>query len=623
MQTPTKALLLLLISVLYNFSISLNCQTYQDYLGAGNDIGITVTTSNNYNQNSGINLINGTALVPDMYGASRFLSQASLGANYEDIELVNQIGIEEWLDDQLAMPASSYRNTYEDIYQKSYDKIGQAYGYDSYNIDRRGWDYVTYTFYEKILKEEDILRHKVAYALSQIFVVSIRVSAFSRRGEGLTDYYDILYQGAFENFHDVLKDVSLHPIMGNYLSHFQNRKADPAVGSLPDENYAREIMQLFTIGLFEMNNDGTYKLDGNGEQIPTYDISDIQEMAKVFTGLCGDKWNSHSDAYPDNTGSPGFNRGINAYDFTVPMVMYESYHETGQKRMIDGSILPAGQPGMKDVEDAIAVLFNHDNIAPFISIRLIQQLVKSNPSPEYIERIATVFNDNGLGEKGDLGAVVCAILIDPEARDCAWLSHPKSGRLRQPVERLTNLFTAFDVNSPSGDLWFNDNIFIFDDLEQSFLASPSVFNFFTPFYAESEFVAPNNMVSPEFQILTSTTAIRSINTIEDALKIRPFANKTAVILNINNDPVIGYNAGDTPFFDFTDEIALYNNNGVDAIIERFNVLLCNGQLSDGTRSIISNAITQAASDNTGYDAQDAINDALYYMMMSPDYMILK
>ena len=618
MQTVKKALLIFLIN---SFSFSLFSQTYQDYLGAGNDVGITVTTSNNYNQNSGINLINGTALIPDLYGASRFLSQASLGATYEDIELVSQIGIEQWLEDQIAMPPSSYKDTYNEIYQKAYHKIGEAYGYDSYNIERKGWEHMPSTFYEKVLKEEDVLRHKVAYALSQIFVISIRVSTFSRRGKGLADYYDILYKGAFDNFHDILTDVSLHPVMGFYLSHFQNKKADPTTGSLPDENYAREIMQLFTIGLFEMNNDGSYKLDANGEQIPTYDIEDIQEMAKVFTGLCGDKWNL--DAYPNNTGSPGFNRGSNAYDFTVPMAMYESYHETGPKRMIDGSVLPSGQSGMKDVEDAIAVLFNHDNVAPFISIRLIQQLVKSNPSPEYIERIATIFNDNGQGVKGDLEAVVCAILIDPEARDCAWLNHPKSGRLRQPVERLTNLFTALNVTTPSGDIWYNDNGHIFDKLEQSFLASPSVFNFFTPFYAESEFVAANNMVSPEFQILTSTTAIRSINTVEDALKFRPFPNRTSVILNANNDPVIGYAPVDQPFFDLTDEIDLYNNNGITAIVERFNIVLCNGQLSPDTRNIIIDAINQAAQNNTNYDAEDAINDVVYYMMMSPDYMILK
>ncbi len=618
MQTLKKALLIFLVSSL---SFPVFGQTYQDYLGAGNDVGITVTTSDNFDQNAGVNLINGTALIPDLYGASRFLSQASLGANYEDIELVSQIGIEQWLDDQLAMPASSYQDTYNEIYNKAYHKIGQAYGYDSYNIDRRGWEHMPSTFYEKVLREEDVLRHKVAFALSQIFVVSIRVSTFSRRGKGLADYYDVLYQGAFDNFHDVLKEVSLHPVMGYYLSHFQNKKANPITGSLPDENYAREIMQLFTIGLFEMNNDGSYKLDANGERISTYDIEDIQEMARVFTGLCGDKWNL--DAYPNNTGSPGFNRGSNAYDFTVPMVMYQDHHDTGSKRMIDGSTIAAGQNGMKDVEDAIAVLFNHDNVAPFISIRLIQQLVKSNPSPEYVERIATIFNDNGTGVKGDLKAVVRAILIDPEARDCAWLNHPKSGRLRQPVERLTNLFAALDVNSASGDLWYNDYGHIFDKLEQSFLASPSVFNFFTPFYSESDFIAPNDMVSPEFQILTSTTAIRSLNTIEDALKIRPFPNRTTVILNANNDPVIGYNADDPPFFDLTDEIDLYNNNGTTAIVERFNIVLCNGQLSNGTRNVIVDAVNQAAQNDTNYDAEDAINDVLYYMMMSPDYMILK
>ena len=301
--------------------------------------------------------------------------------------------------------------------------------------------------------------------------------------------------------------------MGIYLSHFKNEKEDPEEGTLPDENYAREIMQLFTIGLLEMNNDGSLKLEEQGNTIPTYDITDVQELAKVFTGFSGGAWDLVK--VPSNAGKPlTFNKGLNHYDLTVPMMMHEDRHDVGPKIMIDGSILPPNQTGLQDVNDAIDVLFHHPNVAPFFAIRLIQQLVKSNPSPEYINRVAMVFNDNGNGVRGDLEAVFKAVLTDPEARDCEWIDHPAAGRLLQPIERTVQLMKAFDVSVPSNLYWLRDRTLMYGKLEQAFLYAPSVFNFFTPFYAENEFVAPNDMVSPEFQLLNATSTIHYLNEIE-------------------------------------------------------------------------------------------------------------
>ena len=202
-----------------------------------------------------------------------------------------------------------------------------------------------------------------------------------------------------------------------------------------------------------------------------------------------------------------FNRNLNHYDMRVPMIMWEDRHEQGEKVMIDGSVIPAGQDGMQDINDALDVLFNHPNVGPFIGTRLIQQLVKSNPTPAYVNRVAMAFNDNGQGVRGDMKAVFEAILTDPEARDCSWIENEKTGKLRQPLERFITLLRAFDLDSPSGKLWFADFNTLYDKQEQVFMGSPTVFNFFSPFYAEDNYVAPNGMVSPEFEILHSVTSI--------------------------------------------------------------------------------------------------------------------
>ena len=297
--------------------------------------------------------------------------------------------------------------------------------------------------------------------------------------------------------------------MGKYLSHFMNQKADVVEKTYPDENYAREIMQLFSIGLHQLNLDGTPKKDANKHNIPTYDINNLAEMAKVFTGL---------GAAEKNDGT------INDYFFTnnnlnnqVPLKMFEDFHAKGEKDILPGITIPAGQAGMTDIHQTLDILFNHPNVAPFISKRLIQHLVKSNPSPLYVKRIATIFNNNGDGVRGDLKAVISAILLDPEARDCAWITHPDNGKLIQPLERFITLFKAFDLQTPSGKMWFHDYSEFYEVVGQSFFSSPSVFNFFSPFYAEDEFVAPRNLVSPEFQILNSVTAISYINKVESCL----------------------------------------------------------------------------------------------------------
>ncbi len=596
--------------------LSLHAQTYDDHFGTGNNIGVTIESSSEEGTNADTHTLNGTGHFLDLEGASRFLAQAGFGGSYEEIEYVTQVGVNAWLEEQFSMSYDSYLDTYKATYDELLDSIQVVH--PGAEIDRLR-DYTDFVFWGKVFKDTDVLRNKAAFALHQILVLSTRSIRLKGKGYGGSNYYDILYEEAFGNFRDILSKVTLHPLMGYYLSHLKNIKGNSTTGTLPDENYAREVMQLFTIGLYELNNDGTYKLDNDGERIPTYDIDDIQELAKIFTGLSGGAWDV--EVFPELEGDPlSFGGSLNKFDATVPMIMYEQFHEPDTKTMIDGTVIPANQPGMDDIEDALDVLFNHANVGPFIAIRLIQQLVKSNPTPAYINRVAMAFNNNGQGVRGDMKAVFTAILTDPEARDCSLIQgDTKTGKLRQPLERFITLCRAFDVNSPSGRLWMSDAGDLADEIEQTFMGAPTVFNFFTPFYAEGNYVAPNDMVSPEFQILHSVTAINYLNRMEDAIKEKPFRNFTRVN---PNSPRLNNNNQDAPFLDFSDEIAILDAQGVGALLNRLDLIMCYGELSDGSKTIITNALNQLIASND-FTSQDIVENALYFIVTAADYTILK
>lgn len=593
------AVAFLLISI-----VTAKTQTYTDFFGNGHQVGITVSSSNENGSDEADHALLGPGLFPDAKGASRFLAQATMGSNYEAIQDVVSIGIDEWLNDQFSMTPTSFESEYNRIYD-------EAMAIVTNNDDDKN-EYISYTFYEILIKHPDVLRQKVAFALSQIFVISPINSLLTNRAYANAHYYDLLYAGAFRNFRDLLYDVTLHPCMGIYLSHLQNQKADIVQGTLPDENYAREIMQLFSIGLHELNLDGSFKRDASGNLIPTYDIADIQELSRVFTGLSG-------SARLDGN-APLFQNGIGSFDLREPMIMYYDYHDKREKVLPDDTVLPANQVGMSDVNLAIQTLFNHPNVGPFIGRRLIQHLVKSNPSPQYIYRVSRVFNDDGTGTRGNMEAVVRAILTDPEARDCSWINDTTSGKLIQPVQRLTNLFLSFDINTPSNKFWFRDEGDLFDKLEQSFLAAPTVFNFFSPFYSEKVYAEPNGLVTPEFQILNSTTGMYYLNETENSLKDKPFRNRTRV--NTTSTGLLN-NPDDEPVLDFTDEIIAYQNGGLSALINRLDLILCRGQLESGVKNIIIDTLQENIQNDSNYDVTDIIHDALYYIMITPNYTILK
>ncbi len=601
------------LSIFLPFSLS--AQVYDDYFGTGHTIGVSISTSSDQNTNIGDHTLNGTGYFPDMEGASRFLAQAGFGGSYEEIEYVTQVGIEAWIEEQIVLPYTTYLTDYKDKLSEITTMIQAVHPGE--NVDRSR-TYTDFVFWENAFKGNNVLRNKAAFALHQILVLSTRSIKLNGKGYGGSDYYDVLYEGAFGNYRDLMYDVSTHLMMGFYLSHLKNQKANITQGTVPDENYAREIMQLFSIGLYELNNDGSQKLDANGEPIPTYDLDDITELAKIFTGLSGGAYDI--ERFPSYIGEAlQFNRPFNHFDATAPMIMWEDRHETSQKIMLDGTIIPAGQTGMQDINDAIDVLFNHPNVGPFLALRLIQQLVKSNPSPEYINRVASAFNNNGQGIRGDMRTVFRAILLDPEARDCDKLADQKTGKLRQPLERFITLCRAFDIDSPSGRLWKADYQDMHDEQEQTFMGASTVFNFFTPFYAEDEYVAPNDMVSPEFQILHSVTSIHYLNWMEDAINIRPFRNTTLVNPTA---PKLRHNDADSPFLDLRDEIDILDNNGVSALIDRLDLILCYGSLYDGSKTIIEDALNQLV--NTGnFTSEEIVKAALYFIVASADYAILK
>ncbi|WP_236980784.1 DUF1800 domain-containing protein [Membranihabitans maritimus] len=597
--------IILYLLIIYGSTIF--AQTNSTYLGAGNDNNIKVYSSSNYtppgrnNSASAENTINGSGLDGPRQSAARFLSQATFGANDVDIDLVLESGFGNWIDEQIAKPSPSMLNTLHSVYQQGY-QLHLENGGEPDDYYGPYWIHFQYAFWQNNIMNQDALRQKVAWALSQIFVISIQ-SDLEGRGEALASFYDVLLKNALGNFEDLLQEVTLHPAMGYYLSHYNNPKVDPETNIHPDENYAREVMQLFTIGLHELNVDGTVKYNGAGNPVPTYDMNTISEMARVFTGL-GPGGLMRTNEWVQE---PFFGLDIYFNDLTVPMTMYEEYHDNGEKVLIDGTVLPAGQGGIKDIKEALHTLFMHPNTGPFITRRLIQHLVKSNPSPAYIERISSVFNNNGQGKRGDLGAVVKAILLDPEARTCEWIQEPSQGKLRDPFVRYLNVVRSMDLNNSNGIFW-NTGYEFWNSTGQVPLAAPSVFNFYLPDYQTNAFKSNGNLYSPVFQIHNTKTSLDMINQVY----------QWTMHWNLLRawDPV------EPTFLDYNNCEPLAKDPEV--LINKLDILFTHGQMDPFTRKNIREAIEKIRGSNLGADYLEYRSAlALYLTLISPDFTILK
>ncbi len=577
----------------------LQAQIYNDYIGTGHNDGVIVSSSSGDTDND--QTVNGAGHGRDLAGASRFMSQATLGATLEDLLEVDDMGYEAWLENQFNLPATSYVETMEPMDSFIYEVYLQIGGdpdeyYASAQHFRLAWSHISQT-------APDVLRHRIALALSEIFVISTDSDLF-QRGYGVGSYYDVLSENAFGNYKDLLMDISLHPTMGFYLSHFNNPRSNPIANVHPDENYAREIMQLFSIGLYELNNDGSRQLDANGDYIPTYDNDDIKELAKVFTGLGMTDW--YLEDIPD---APFFGAPFYFIDPTIPMSMFEPFHEPGVKTILGDFTIPAGQTGMEDIEMAVDHLFNHQNVGPFISDLLIKRLVKSNPTPEYIDRVASVFN-NSNGVRGDLKAVVKAILLDEEARDCDWINHWSNGRLKEPIQRYTQYVKGLRAEAAAP--WFWHQGFVFEVLTDQFaMSAPTVFNFFSPTYQANGDFANENLVGPEFQIFNSSTAIGYFNYLY-----------YMTVIDFNNEvPEESLNAVGL-LEDFKAELVIPDlqalNTNPEAIVDYLDMVLVHGNMSDETRQAIIDSC-EPLQDFPEY----LLKMALYLTMVSPDFNIMK
>lgn len=591
-----KSFLLIFFSSLYFLSGAQGTISF----GAGNDVGITVTASSSQGPSIPQNIVNGSGLDAQKMAAARFLTQSGFGMRMEDIDQVMEFGYEAHIDHEFTKPISLYDEQMEEIWSTVYQMRLDA-GVQEDMIFGPLSEHFNYSWWQNVITSDDQLRHRMAFSLSQILVVSGK-SDLDNYARAMSSYYDVLYTNAFGNYYDLLLEVSLHPAMGYYLSHLNNPKSDPASFIRADENYAREIMQLFTIGLHQLNQNGTVKLTSDGFPLATYNIDDIRELAKVFTGLGP---GAVDEAYPFIE-DPYFGLGFWGSEKGTPMAMYEDYHDQSAKHLIEGKVLPAAQGGMKDIEDAVKHLFNHPNVGPFVGRQLIQRLVKSNPSPDYIARVASAFNNNGQGVRGDMKAVIKAILLDDEARSCAGMLSPENGKLREPITRYAQLGKTFDLISPFGRYW-DPSAGHLEWTGQMALNAPSVFNFYEPGFQPAGALTEANLVAPEFKIHNSKTAIGYINVINAATIWDTFIRSWEL--------------------DYGDEIVRMNTSyyeamasDIEQVLNELDILLTYGQMADWYRD----EIRTACNDQLWGDLNKSkVRMAIYAIMISPYYTIQK
>ncbi len=527
--------------------------------------------------------------------AVRFLEQATFGPTPTEVNNLLTTTPADWITAQMALP---YTPNFLNYVWGKYAQ-GDAYRPRGSNYNP-GW--IAQTFWERAANANDQLRQRTAFALHQIFMVSQADSNQYYQARAYANYVDLLHKHAFGNFRNLLEDMALSPSMGIYLSHIRNRKEDPATGRMPDENFAREVMQLFTIGLYELNTDGTLKLDGNGNPIETYTNADILAMAKVFTG-----W---SWAYPDSQmneqnflwASPSTTQSNDPGYDVLPMKAYADYHSMVEKKLFTGkawtTTLPAGSSAQADLKGALDTLFKHPNVGPFIGRQLIQHLVSSNPSPAYVGRIAAVFNNNGQGVRGDLGAVVRAILLDSEARG---VPAAGAGKLREPVLRVTHWMRAMGAKSASGEYTLQ---WLLDDQGERALSAPSVFGYYRPGYvpANTAFSA-RGATAPEFQIINESTVASWINMAEAMAG-------SGLGWNVNvNDVVATY----------ATQVSLANSTNLAMLPDQLNLMLLGGRMTPALRQQIVDIMSQinpAAADGTLSRARAAV----FLTLASPEYL---
>jgi uncharacterized protein (DUF1800 family) len=508
-------------------------------------------------------IVPSTDVPPDAAAAARFLTRATFGATRADIDLLLANGYTGWLDWQAIVPVSLERPALEEMNDDDHDQSHRLM-----------------LWWKNAVTKPDQLRQRMAFALSQILVISQESDLY---GDpiGMAEYYDILSRNALGNYRDVLQEVTLSPQMGVYLSTLRNQKADFDDNIRPDENYAREVMQLFTVGLYELELDGSLRLDGDGAPIPTYDQSVVEDMARVFTGWTyagSEHWWSNDPNY-------------------LPMENWADYHDFGSKTVIGGTLIPAGLTAAEDLSAALDALFAHPNVGPFVSRQLILRLVTSNPSPAYIARVASVFDDDGTGARGNLFAVAKAILLDDEALTGHTTSPTTFGKLKEPLLRQTAVWRAFEARNDHGtfpDLWPEGYY------GQGPLRAPSVFNFYSPFFQPPGEMSDAGLYGPEFQITTHTFITSTTNHLlaltlwwhdrNDDLDDQDVRIRLAHERTLAADP--------------------------EALVDHLDLVLMSGSMSDDMRAIVLDLANDIPIDDD--EGQSRVLETIFAIVTSPE-----
>lgn len=538
---------------------------------------------------------------PSPEQSARFLLSASFGPSANSIQELTTLGYSDWIETQFDLPMRS-------IVDASWPHLTDSTGWAGEH-----WAPIS-EFYENAILGEDQLRSRATYALSQILVVSAESERIVQTsGESLARYVDILQEGAFGNYRDLLEDVTYSPVMGEYLTFAGNQKADLQMGTAPDENYAREIMQLFTIGLFELNLDGSLKLDANGQPIETYTTDDITELAKIFTGLY---W--HGLEFGENRLNRTQQSSIRR------MVMHQEFNSPGGKTFL-GRTIPESLDGDEAIGAALDILFEHPNLAPFISRQLIQRMTTSNPSPDYVERVATAFESGrfqlpngsivGDGTRGDMRAVWAAILLDEAFLGLDPAIDSTFGKLREPVLRFTHwarMANVSEIKIFEGTDTLVDPLIMERNnaakLNQRPFAAPSVFNFYRPGYvAPGSETANAGLVAPELQITTEMAITTYANFMYDVV-LRDLGAEGS----FGEFGIVGA---------YEEEIALAENP--DALVERLNLLLTAGTMTEETQSKLRGLISTIDIRESEPDKwrRERVQRAILIAVVSPEFLV--
>jgi uncharacterized protein (DUF1800 family) len=547
--------------------------------------------------------------------AARFLTQATFGPTLAEIARLRGIGYGQWLEQQLSMPATLTRPWLDQLSQDPGFSLNSGH-----RVDR---------FYVQAVYAPDQLRQRMAWALSQIMVTADSGGIDTRM---IAEYADLLTRNALGNYRTLLGEVSFSPTMAQWLTYVRNRAAystgTPPTTILPDENYAREVMQLFSFGLIKRNLDFSPQLSG-GNPIPTYDNTIIGNLARVFTGLSYGRSNFTGTSFGNSTNA----------DYMLPMVCFpmnnppsstsylaggRTFHDFAGKTIFDSIALPAvadSEAGCnQDINAALDAIFNHATVAPFISRQLIQRFVTSNPSPAYIQRVASVFNNNGQGVRGDLAAVITTVLMDSEARGTPGANF---GKLREPVLRMTALWRGLDVIQGQPDTTTNNvgNISMSLGFDSSFgqrpYNSPTVFNFYEPDYQNPGALQTANLYSPEFQILNESTVTRMNNTIYNRITDNGWFLATGVgSCTTVTRPCV-------PYDPYVQMLQTANATTYGQLIDDFNLRLMYGAMSANMRSVLLNMLTVQAAPTTDTNRVDRIKQVLRVIIMSPEFAVQK